>query len=165
MTSPINSVKHFVPRTITALASGSVSGQTIINTIAKGGTRDTVDDVEEGAVIKAIHVELWINGQGTSGTGTGAFTLILVKIPAGGTAPDATDMLNLQSYENKRNILYTTQGVIAGQGAQSIPLYRNWLIIPKGKQRFALGDIFQVVLLATGAELDLCGLSMYKEYY
>ncbi len=165
MMSPINSVKHYVTKTNANLAAGAVAGLTVIDAVAKGTDRTATNMVDEGAVIKAIHLEYWINGQGTSGTGTTQFVLIVEKLPAGGTAADSTDMLNLQSYENKKNILYTTQGMIAGQGSQSIPLVREWFKIPKGKQRFGLLDKFVVSVLTVGFAIDLCGIAIYKEYY
>ncbi len=165
MLAPINSVKHFVTKTNAELASGAVAGLTLVDAVAKSTVRTATNQVDEGSVIKAIHLEYWLNGQGTELTGTSQFVVIVEKLPAGGTAADATDMANLQSYENKKNILYTTQGVIAGQGAQSIPVLRDWIKIPKGKQRFGLDDKFVVSFFASGFAMDICGIAIYKEYY
>ncbi len=128
----------------------------------RGDTRTTVQEVSEGCVIKAIFLEYWLNGQGVANTTQ--FDLIAYKMPGVGTNPTVTDMLNLQSWDNKKNILYTTHGVLAEKGSQSVPVIRQWIAIPKGKQRFGLNDKFQVAMAATGETIQLCGIAIYKEY-
>ncbi len=46
----------------------------------------------------------------------------------------------------------------------SVPLFRGWVKIPKGKQRFGLGDEFIVAFESVGEAAQLCGFSTYKEY-
>ncbi len=72
---------------------------------------------------------------------------------------------NLGAYPNKKNILYTTQGILAdaNDGGPTIPLIRGWIKIPKGKQRMGLDDRIVVNITAVGA-LRLCGISTFKEY-
>jgi len=158
---PINTVKHYVHRSNALIMTGNVLGHLSVNAITKGAARSTTGDVDEGAVIKAIHLEYWLNG--TDNQDTSQFTFIAYKLPAGQISPDSTEMLNLQSWNNKKNILFSSQGVLAKDGAQSIPVIRNWVLIPKGKQRFGLGDRFEVAALAVGT-LQFCGIATYKEY-
>ncbi len=139
-----------------------MSNNTVVDAVARGTVRTATSQIDEGNSVKAVHCEYWLNNQGAGGA-DGQFTLIIEKLPAGGTPADATDMANLQSYENKKNILYTTQGVIAGTPAQSIPVIRDWVMIPKGKQRFGLDDKFVISLFASGQALQLCGMAIYKE--
>ncbi len=143
-----------------SVASGVVSVLDIVDAVARSTVRTSTAQIDEGNLVKAVHCEFWLNNQNAGDT---QFTLVILKIPSGAPAPDATDMANLQSYENKKNILYTTQGVIAGTSAQSIPVIRDWVLIPKGKQRFGLGDRFSVVLTPTGLNLQICGLAIFKE--
>ncbi len=162
MLSPINTIKHYVPRTNLSVASGAVQAQNLVTTIAKGAARAAVSDVEEGAVIKAIHVEFWLNGRGASSTTQ--FTAALYKLPGSQANPTVTNLLNLGAWDNKKNILWTSQGVLGEDMAQSIPVIREWVLIPKGKQRFGLGDQFQFALTPVGNAIQLCGMATYKEY-
>ncbi len=73
-------------------------------------------------------------------------------------------MNNLMVYPNKKNILFYSQGVIGDLTTQSIPVVRNWFLIPKGKQRMGLGDKIVETLTATAAVIQNCGFSTYKEY-
>lgn len=155
------STKHFVPRTNGSVASGAIGVHQIVNAVAQDADLNTTDDVHEGEVVQAVWLEYWLNAVGVT-TDTGQFTLIVEKIPANGANPTVTNMLNLQSYLNKKNILYTTQGNLNGLDSQSVPVLRQFIMIPKGKQRFGLGDRFVVSMLATGLPIDFCGMAIYK---
>lgn len=160
--SPINSIKHYVARTNAEITTGNVLIHAPVVTVAKGAARSATSSVEEGCVIKAIHLEYWLKGTGA--TTTTQFVFIVYKLPLGTAIPDATDMANLQSWANKRNILFSSQGVLSQEDAgQAIPVIRDWVKIPKGKQRFGLSDQFQVCFFAVGT-LQVCGLATYKEY-
>ncbi len=161
MLAPIHSIKHYVHRTNAEVATGVVLVQGLVTSIAKGATRSSSDQIEEGAVVKAIHVEAWICG--TDATQS-QFTFILYKLPAGQVVPDATDMANLGSWDNKNNILFTSQGVLPQESAAiSVPVIREWVKIPKGKQRFGLNEKFQMAFFSVGT-LQICGIAIYKEY-
>ncbi len=152
-------VKHFVALTNAGQASGAVAVHQVVNALALGATINTTDDIIEGTLVQAVHVEYWLNNRGTDTT---QFTLIVVKIPSNAANPTVTNMLNLQAYLNKKNILYTTQGNIGEKVNQSIPILNQWLLIPKGKQRFGLGDRLITALLPTGQEIDWCGMAIFK---
>ncbi len=162
MLAPISSIKHYVARTNATVASGNVLIAGSANAVAKGNARSSTDVVEEGCVIKAVHLEYWLNGRGASNTTQ--FTFIVYKLPSEGAVPTASDMANLQAWTNKKNILFSSQGVLGQSGSQSIPVIRDWIMIPKGKQRFGLGDKFQSCLFASGESIQLCGMATYKEY-
>ncbi len=157
-----NSIKHFVPRTNISVASGAV-GKVVVANTADAPAISAVNDVREGATIKAVHLEFWINGQGA--TATTQFTIVLVKIPNAGADMTSTNLLNLMSYDNKRNILYTTQGVLGNINNQSVAIIRDWFMLPKGKQRFARGDKLVVFITAVAETIKWCGICIYKEYY
>ncbi len=165
MRATINSVKHYVPNTNTEIASGAVRNVVVADAVASGEPRVNTFDIEEGAVVKAIYIEQWLNGQGTAGTGTGQFVLVISKQPSGVADPTITNMTALQDWDNKKNIFYTTQGVIGGVGNQSLPLYRDWVLIPKGKQRMGRGDTITVTIGMVGVAADNCGIATYKEYF
>ncbi len=127
-----------------------------------GAARANTSNVEEGAIIKAVHFEFWFLG--ADDVNTTQFTMIIYKRPANSPAATSTEMLNLQAFENKKNILFSTQGVLAKTSeGTSIPVIREWVKIPKGKQRFGLGDELSVTFHSVG-EYRICGLMTYKEY-
>ncbi len=162
MLAPIHSIKHYVHRSNVEVGTGVVLNATSVTAIAKGAARSNSFDVEEGAVLKAIHLEYWLCG--TDASVQSQFTLIVYKQPSESTLASATDMANLGSWDNKKNILFSSQGVLPQEAAaQSIPVIREWIKIPKGKQRFGLGEKFQTSIFSVGT-LQLCGLATYKEY-
>ncbi len=165
MGATINSTKHYVQRANLAVPSGTRTSFLISNSVVLPATGAT-SEVREGSVIKAIFIELWLKGQGASDSDT-QFNIAFEKVDGASPAGiDFTEMQNMGSYDNKKNILFTSQGVIGGiGGGQSIPVMRSWFKIPKGKQRQGLGDFIQVSIASTGEILNVCGLATYKEYF
>jgi len=164
MLAPINSNKHYVHQTNTVVGTGLVLNLTAVDAVVAPATSNSFD-VEEGSVVKAIHLEYWINGNHSSADVT-QFGIAVLKVPGGSVSPTFTNMNNLGAYENKKNILFTSQGIIAAQvgDSQSVPILRDWILIPKGKQRMGLGDRIITVLACSGQPLRVCGLATYKEY-
>ncbi len=163
MLAPINSIKHYVQMSNIAIASGAVLNTIMVDAVVAPATAAT-SNVIQGAVIKAIYVEMWIVGDGASGTSS-QFVLIVHKIRNAEPQPSNSNLINLQAWVNKKNILYTTQGVVPPflDGGMSVPVVRMWILIPKGKQRFGLDDQFMVSVAGVG-KLRVCGFTTYKEY-
>ncbi len=161
--APINTIKHYVPQTSTLLTSGNIVNNTLAEAVVAPATSFTFE-VREGSLIKAIYVERWLVGAGVTGT-VSAFTLTVEKKRVSETDMTVAQSLNLQGYPNKKNILYTTQGILSTtiDGATTIPVIRGWIKIPKGKQRFGLADQIMVNTSTVG-DLRLCGISTYKEW-
>ncbi len=137
----------------------------MVDAVSVASAGSNTRDVEEGALVKAIFCEMWLSNNGAAGV-TGQFTLIVEKKPAGATAITVAQMANLSAYPNKKNILYTTQGIIGTSASgPTVPVIRNFILIPKGKQRMGLGD--QMILTISnisGETLQRCGFFTYKEY-
>ncbi len=163
MLAPINSVKHYVQLENAVIADGARTTRVLVDAVASGTLPTSTDEVHEGAIIKAVFIEMWFKGNATAGT-EDKFQLVLEKIPAGGSGVTFTTMNNLSAYNNKKNILFVSQGVTGDLTTQSIPIIRNWFKIPKGKQRFGLGDLLAVSISSTGATANHCGFATYKEY-
>ncbi len=165
MLAPINTIKHFVQQPNTALATATIRNQILVEAVAVGNAFANTFDVIEGAVIKAIHMDFWILNEGASGTTT-QWNAILEKVVAGGTGATLTNILNLQAYDNKKNVLHTFQGNVqaAVDGGGSTPYIQGWFKIPKGKQRFGAGDSLVLSLLSNGQAAAICGVAIYKEY-
>ncbi len=163
MAAPINSVKHYVQFTNATIASGAASGRQIANAVVAPATGTTAE-VAEGSVIKAVWLEFWIVSDEASGTES-QFTFAFEKRPSNAPAMTFTNTQNLGAYPNKKNILYVTQGILGASvdGQSSIPVIRQFMLIPKGKQRMGLGDDLVVTIGAVGG-ISVCGFSTYKEY-
>ncbi len=163
MLAPITSIKHYVALTNTIIATGALLTTTIAEGVQAPATANAFS-VLNGSIIKAIFIERWILGNDVTGN-SGQFTLVVEKKPSDSPDITVTNMLNLGVYNNKKNILYTTQGIIGSSidGSPGIPLIRGWIKIPKGKQRMGLGDKIDVTVNAVGP-LRVCGIVTYKEY-
>ncbi len=162
MRATINSIKHYVQNSSALIAAGTVTNVTVAESVVAPATANTAE-VVQGSVLKAAYLEQWILSNQNS-TGPIQFVLVVSKLPNGISAPTFTNMLNLSAWTNKSNILYTTQGIVSDKvESNSIPLIRQWFLIPKGKQRMALGDSIDVSIAALD-NLRFCGFLTYKEY-
>ncbi len=160
--APYQTDKHYIPKSNATLSSGSISVLDVVTAVARGTVRTAVQQVYEGNTVKAVHLEYWIVG--TQAVNSTQFVMIVYKDPSGNSTPTVSNLLNLQSYANKKNILYTTQGNLANNAAGgSIPIIRDWILIPRGKQRMGLGDKISVAITAVGESLNICGMATYKE--
>ncbi len=163
MLAPINSVKHYVQRATANIVSGTRVGVVLSDAVVAPATSTTAD-VREGAIIKAMYLEFWVKGTGASDAFT-QFIGVLEKAPGDQVGVTFTDMTNMSSYDNKKNVLYMTQGVIGGiGGGQSVPIVRQWFKIPKGKQRQGKGDAIIFSIASIGTTAQHCGFTTYKEY-
>ncbi len=157
----IHSTKHYVQMGRFTVATGAAVVQDIIIAV-ESTVANLVDEVEEGAVVKAVYFELWQLDAGAAGNSV----TIVVKSPIGNVGPTFTNMNALGVFNNKKNILYTTQGLIPNDGITGpIIVLRGWIKIPKSKQRFGLGDRLHLVVANNSAQdLFVCGFATYKEY-
>ncbi len=156
----VHSHKHYVQFSISTVTGGAADTLNIAKSVAVQ-SKDAVDEVEEGSSIKAVYVELWARAGSTTGA---SGQMIIYKLQADSTAPATTDMAALGTWDNKRNIFYTTMGLFNDQDADAIALFKGWIKIPKGKQRMALGDELKITVFSPTIDLQICGFSTYKEY-
>ncbi len=160
----IHSIKHIFQVDNTAIAAGALSTIKVVDVVPNTALPTAANDVLEGSIIKAIWCEMWLKGGGASDEDT-RFTAVIYKTPAGAATPTIANMSSLMSYANKKNIFWTSQGVIGGVGGgQSVPIIRSWIKIPKGKQRFGLADELNITIFALNTVIQHCGLFIYKEY-
>ncbi len=159
----IHSKKH-----INQLSLGTVSQAAVENFIiatAIEGQSTTPEFIEEGASVKACYIELWVGTE--SATVVNSYTVAIYKDPGGQNAASSAQMAALHDYPNKKNILFTAQGLLPIEAGGIIPVVRGWYKIPKGKQRFGLGDRLILTLRnnnASAIDIIFCGLAIYKEY-
>ncbi len=157
----INSEKRIPQTTLTTIAQFAVVRTDLVSA-TQGADVTKAIEVDVGTVVKAIYLEYWLIGGETAQGST--FTATLEKSPGGGNVPDSTTMGDLNAYENKKNILYTTQGLVAESAANPTPVIRMWIKIPKGKQRFGNGDRLIWAVKAVTGSLDMCGFAIFKAY-
>ena len=160
MRAPITSTKHYVQTGIDSVMAGTVKSENLVQ------GRRSVDvtsafQVVEGSVVKAVYVEVWILAGSQQ---PGSFTFTIEKIPANQDPPTFLQMATFQDYPNKKNILYTTQGVSPDANGNPVPIYRGWVKIPRGKQRIGLFDRILWTLSANVEAHTFCGMATYKDY-
>ncbi len=155
----ISSRKHYVQESLSTVLSGAnkniILAEGVVATLANLNF-----EVKEGAIVKAVFIEMWVRAGDTS---PGSTLVTLVKIPEFGQITFA-EQIALNDYSNKKNILYHTQGLTNDQDADAIAFVRQWFKIPKGKQRFGLGDRLVLSVAAQALDNIICGFATYKEY-
>ncbi len=157
----IHSVKHYVQITRSSVATVTRNNESLIIAV-EGTVANLVDEVVEGAIVKAIYIELWT----LNSSNDGSEVIVLVKEPKDSIGISFTNMNALGTYNNKKNILFTHQGLSSNNGVGNpINVMRGWYKIPKSKQRFGLGDTLVLTISNSGASaLEYCGFATYKEY-
>ncbi len=158
MKAPIHSEKHYVQTSLSTVAAGTILNIPLISGVTVAD-KDTANEVVEGSVVKAVFLEYWLRASAAEG----AVLVSLVKNPEFGSMT-FVEHVALNAYTNKKNVLYHTQGLTNDDGADAIPFVRGWFKIPKGKQRFGLGDLLQLAISAQALAVDVCGFCVYKEY-
>ncbi len=118
-------------------------------------------EFQVGAHVKAIFVEIWLLKGGQQ---PGSVIVTVEKTVSGINTMTFTQAATLHTYLNKNNILYTTQGVVGDANTNPVPFYRGWIRIPKGKQRFAVGDQLYLNVSSVTEDTTMCGLCIYKSY-
>ncbi len=157
----VHSRKHYVQQSLTTVAGAAILDFGFAVAVEQGSTTG-VFDVVEGNSIKAIFVEMWVRSPEAS---PGTVLMTLYKRGAGATAMTVTEQAALGDYDNKKNVMYHTQGLTNDTDADAIPFIRQWFKIPKGKQRMGLGDKWSLSIFSQGTiDNVICGFVTYKEY-
>ncbi len=157
----VHSTKHYVQTSIATVVAGAKLDIILAQAVSVAN-KNLVQEVEEGAKIKAIYLEYWIRSSEVSpGSGICAF----YKDPGGGLVFTTTELAAMGNAENKKNVFFFQQGLFNDQDADAISVVRQWFKVPKSKQRMGLGDRLIFSVFAQGAiDLVICGMTTYKEY-
>jgi len=155
----VHSEKHYVQRGISQILTGVLESLDIVSAAA---VPTAATHVKEGSSVKAVFCEMWLQNEGN----LGEFILTISKQQENNTGPTFAEHAALQSYPNKKNILYTTQGLTSNDNiGVPIPVVRQWIKIPKSKQRFGLGDRLTMnISNVSSNDLVRCGFNTFKEY-
>ncbi len=156
----IHSVKHYVQQTRSQVATVATLSIDIIRSV-EATVANLVDEVPEGSNVRAVFVEMWLLDTANDGS----FIVSLEKRPGGHGAMSHAQANALGTYDNKRNLLYVTQGLSPNNGVGNpVPIIRQWFKIPKGKQRFGLSERLVLNLSNNGLnDLEFCGFFTFKE--
>ncbi len=163
MRPPIHSKKHYVQLSQSQVSQSAVLVTTVL--LSAETPSSTPTTIEEGAIVKAVYAEVWASN--ASSSLIGSFTAGMYKSPGDGNAITAGEAAALHDWANKKNLLYTTQALVAPTDGGLLLLYKGWIKIPKGKQRFGLNDKMQWFLRnnnATAVDIETCGIFIFKEY-
>ncbi len=146
--------------TLSTVTTGAINNFKLLQGV-ESTAANLGDEVPEGAVVKAVFIELWVIGS----VSNQFFTITFTKQPAGAANMSPAQSADLFTYANKKNIMYTTQGLASNDGiAAPIPIIRQWFKIPKGKQRMGLTDKLMLNIHSRGSDdIIFCGFALYKE--
>ncbi len=155
----IQSVKHYIQYTLTQVMSGTTAAFSVI--VAEQDYEGAANRVPVGAVVKAVYIELW--GMGPAAQ-PGTLSMSVEKVVAGAPSMTFLQAQSLHDYPNKKNIYYFTQGLVGDANSNPIPYIRQWIKIPKGKQRFGLGDKIVINVTSISEDNEFCGMAIVKHY-
>ncbi len=161
MKPPIHSRKHLVQFPFDSIATGLA--QNIVLAVAVNATvANSAFEVAEGSVIKAVFVELWLQNSANDGHQV----VVVQKNTDGDTGCTFAELAALDAYTVKKNILHTHEGLSSNDGVGNPQaVIRQWIKIPKSKQRFGLGDQLNMnISNPSSNNLNRCGIAIYKEY-
>ncbi len=156
----IHSTKHIVQSPFSQISTGTAENILIFTAVVSTGA-NLATEVVEGAIVKAVFVEMWLQNSANDGHSV----VILEKLEQDQSGASFAEMATLFSYNNKKNILFTHEGLTSNDGVGNpLPVIRQWFKIPKGKQRFGLGDRLALTISNPSSNnLNRCGMFIFKE--
>lgn len=160
MRAQINSQKHIVQQSTFSVSLGSKVAVLIAEGVATADVNQNFE-VEEGSTIKAVYLEFWITGDdAVQSSQTVSFEKTFTQM----VAMTYAQSIALNSYANKKNVFFISEGLVPPNTQSGIPVVRGWFKVPKGKQRIGLGDklVFNISGITDG--VNVCGMAIYKSY-
>ncbi len=157
----INTEKHIVQVSLNTITAGTILN--LVFATAVNVATASLSEVREGSIIKAIYLEMWI-ATNDSSMGTAIVTLEKVE-GSDATLMTSGESAGLGSYTNKKNVFHTQMGLTPSDSQYPMASVKGWFKIPKGKQRFGLGDRIVLNVHGQSSSLQMCGFGLYKEQY
>ncbi len=156
----IHSQKHYVQQSRSSVGTVALVSLDICLAVQSTAAND-VDEITEGSNVRAVFVEMWL----LDSSNDGSFIVTLAKTVGGQNVMTFAESNSLGTYDNKKNLLYVTQGLSPNNGVGNpVPIIRQWFKIPRSKQRFGLGDKLRLTITNNGLNnLEFCGFFTYKE--
>ncbi len=159
MRPKVHTEKHYVQFSLGATASGAITSLKLAESVAAPTAKD---EVREGCTISAVYVEMWLTSDDTAG---GTCISTFHKKPPGTANLTVAQSADLNTYPGKNNIFSTHMGLLGPNVQVPIPVFREWIKIPRGKQRMELGAQLKLNLHGQSNGLAFCGFVIYKEQY
>ncbi len=163
MRAPIHSEKHYLQTSLTTVGMAASVNVVVCDAVTNASKTEGLDLVSSGAIVKAMYFEYWLLNEGNNATDI----LAIGKYSSGIAAPNHAQMAALGTFEGKKNIFHVHQGLSSNDGISGpYPLIKQWIAIPKSKQRMGLGDRIIVTFSnpTVASDAIICGFSTYKEY-
>ncbi len=156
----IDSVKH-ENRFSNLLEAGATLRNVVITTAKNTADISGDQDVKTGSLVKAIFFELNWNVEGNITT---VIDWAIVKIHS--NQPDSSFNPSIPNQILRSQVFLWGMEMPAGINNSSSVKRIGTLLIPKGKQRMAEGDTWNLMYFfgVSGAIADACGHFIYKEY-
>ncbi len=155
----VNTKKHIFQTSLFAVGSGAITQLPFAIAVAA----PTLDQhVREGSIISAIYIEYWLTSDDAA---AGTTIVTLEKLIGSSANMTVAESAALQGYDNKKNVLHTFMGLLGPNVQVPMPAIRGWFKIPKGKQRFGLGDELVLNVHGQSNGVSGCGFAIYKEQY
>ncbi len=151
--------KHFNQKSLFAVASGAITNLVILTAVAVPSTAVTV---REGCTISAIYIEMWLSSDDAA---SGTAIVTLEKLNGAQPVMTTTESGALNDYDNKKNVFHTQMGLLPSNVQYPMAVIKGWIKIPKGKQRFSLGDRLVFNIFGQSNGVAGCGFFLYKEQY
>ncbi len=145
---------------LATVAAGAINTKALAAVVEVPGTVSV--DIREGAKISAIYVEMWVQSDDAA---LGTVIATVEKLPGSASVMTTTEAGALMDYDNKKNILVTHMGLIPNNVTYPMAIIREWIKIPKSKQRFGVEDSIMLNIFAQSNGLSMCGHAIYKEQY
>ncbi len=157
----IHSRKHIVQSPFDGILTGTAQN-IVLATVVDRTIADAATEIVEGAHVKAIFIEMWLQNSSNDGHAV----VILEKVAQARNGATLAEMADLDSYANKKNVLFIHEGLTSNDAiGNPIPIMNSWFTIPKSKQRFSLGDgLILTISNPSSNTLNRCGKMIYKEY-
>ena len=160
MRAIITSNKHVNQLPINQVMGGTLTTVKVAHA-RQGADAAVASEFPVGGTIKAVFVEIWLLAGSQQ---PGSITFTIEKLVGGTASMTFIEAAQLYTYKNKKNVLYTTQGLTPDANGNPVPFFRQWIKIPKGKQRFGNEDKLHLNISANVEDCSFCGLVIYKVY-
>ena len=128
----VHSTKHYVQQSIGTSVPGTPTVTAVADAVGVTN-KDAVNEVEQGSSIKAVFFEMWLR---SAATAAASFDFAIIKHGGGQGSPTVAELAALGNFDNKKNVLFFSQGLVNDVDSTALSVIRGWIKIPKSKQRF-----------------------------
>ncbi len=156
---PINTLKHIVDRQGGLVATTQVE-EILVSAVDNPTFVTNPQEISNTSNVTHVFLNVQVAATGTAALAN--VYMFVAKNPAGDLVfPDA----NAVGKSDLRKHVLHQEMIMTEKNTTAIPrtLFKGVIKIPRGKQRFGLGDKLIVALLAPGVNFDYCVQCIYKE--